>query len=113
MSILTALQTLNQLSNSTRVLLSEGDADSVLALFHTHLANSMQRMYQHPALLGVKFLGVNAKTIPEEVTLKNLVLSEISQIQQQIEYYGSMDHVNAAKNKMSLIKVFALLTKMV
>ena len=70
-------------------------------------------MYQHPALLGVKFLGVNAKTIPEEVTLKNLVLSEISQIQQQIEYYGSMDHVNAAKNKMSLIKVFALLTKMV
>ena len=88
MSIITALQTLNQLSNSAKVLLSQGDADSVLALFHNHLANSMQRIYQHPALLGVKFRGVNAKTIPEEATLKNLVLSEIYRFNNKLNTMG-------------------------
>ena len=88
MSIITALQTLNQLSNSAKVLLSQGDADSVLALFHNHLANFMQRIYQHPALLGVKFRGVNAKTIPEEATLKNLVLSEIYRFNNKLNTMG-------------------------
>jgi len=57
MSILTALQMLNQLSNATRVFVSESEDDSSIVLFHKHLVNSMQRMYDHLALLGVKFLG--------------------------------------------------------